>query len=51
MAPSALEHIASKAIDADFWVLSDEIYSRLVYDFTRAKHYGHPGDGKSHHHL
>jgi aspartate/methionine/tyrosine aminotransferase len=32
MAPSALEHIASKAIEGDFWVLSDEIYSRLVYD-------------------
>jgi len=32
LAPSTLEHIASKAIEADFWVLSDEIYTRLVYD-------------------
>lgn len=27
----ALEHIAQRAIERDFWVLSDEIYSRLVY--------------------
>jgi aspartate aminotransferase len=29
---SALEHIAAAAKQHDFWVLSDEIYSRLVYD-------------------
>jgi aspartate/methionine/tyrosine aminotransferase len=28
---SALEHIAAAAIERDLWVLSDEIYSRLVY--------------------
>ena len=28
----ALEHIAQAAIERDLWVLSDEIYSRLVYD-------------------
>ncbi|MFN2176228.1 MAG: pyridoxal phosphate-dependent aminotransferase [Anaerolineales bacterium] len=28
---SALEHIAKTASDLDFWVLSDEIYSRIVY--------------------
>jgi aspartate aminotransferase len=28
----ALEHIAHAAIDRDLWVLSDEIYSRLVFD-------------------
>lgn len=32
MPPSALEHIASVAVERDFWVLSDEIYSRLTYD-------------------
>jgi aspartate/methionine/tyrosine aminotransferase len=32
MPPSALEHIASVAQERDIWVLSDEIYSRLVYD-------------------
>lgn len=29
---SALEHIAEAAIARDFWVLSDEIYARLVYE-------------------
>ncbi|MGW8250168.1 MAG: pyridoxal phosphate-dependent aminotransferase [Anaerolineales bacterium] len=28
---SALEHIASRAEQYDFWILSDEIYSRLVF--------------------
>jgi len=31
MPRSALEHIARTAFDLDFWVLSDEIYSRIVY--------------------
>jgi len=30
--PSTLEHIADAALSFDFWVISDEIYSRLVYD-------------------
>jgi aspartate/methionine/tyrosine aminotransferase len=29
---TALEHIAQAAIQWDFWVLSDEIYQRLVFD-------------------
>jgi aspartate aminotransferase len=32
MPPDALEHIAHVAVERDFWVLSDEIYSRLTYD-------------------
>jgi aspartate/methionine/tyrosine aminotransferase len=28
----ALEHIAQAAMERDFWVLSDEIYARLVYE-------------------
>jgi len=32
MPPSALEHIASVAMDQNIWVLSDEIYDRLIYD-------------------
>ncbi len=32
MPPSALEHIAAVAQGNDIWVLSDEIYSRLVYE-------------------
>jgi len=32
MPRAALEHIAQAAIDRDIWVLSDEIYSRLVFD-------------------
>jgi aspartate/methionine/tyrosine aminotransferase len=27
-----LEHIAAKAQELDFWVMSDEIYARIVYD-------------------
>jgi aspartate/methionine/tyrosine aminotransferase len=33
---SDLEHIARAAQEYDFWVLSDEIYSRLVYDDLQA---------------
>ena len=29
---SDLEHIAAKAIEYDCWVMSDEIYARIVYD-------------------
>ncbi len=29
---SDLEQVASAALEFDFWVMSDEIYSRLVYD-------------------
>jgi aspartate/methionine/tyrosine aminotransferase len=32
MSPSALEHIAATAQEKDIWVLSDEIYARLVYE-------------------
>lgn len=32
MPPAALEHIAEAAQRHDFWVLSDEIYARLVYE-------------------
>ncbi len=32
MPPSALEHVADVARRGDIWVLSDEIYSRLVFD-------------------
>lgn len=32
MSTSALEHIAAAARERDIWVLSDEIYSRLVYE-------------------
>ncbi len=31
MGQADLEHIANLAMEYDFWVLSDEIYSRLVY--------------------
>jgi aspartate/methionine/tyrosine aminotransferase len=34
--PSDLEHIAQVAHDFDLWVLSDEIYSRMVYDGIEA---------------
>jgi aspartate aminotransferase len=27
-----LEHIAQKAIEYDFWIMSDEIYARIAYD-------------------
>ncbi len=32
MSPAALAHIAAVARDRDLWVLSDEIYARLVFD-------------------
>lgn len=32
MPTAALEHVARAAIERDIWVLSDEIYARLVYD-------------------
>jgi len=32
MSPSALEHVAALAMDRNIWVLSDEIYTRLVYE-------------------
>lgn len=32
MPPAALEHVARVACARDFWVLSDEIYARLVYE-------------------
>ncbi len=32
MSPSALEHIAVAAQERDIWVLSDEIYARLIYE-------------------
>jgi len=32
MPMAALEHIAARATEYNFWVLSDEIYSRMVYD-------------------
>ena len=33
---AALEHIAAAAVERDIWVLSDEIYSRLVFDGAEA---------------
>ncbi len=32
MPPAALEHVAAAARSRDLWVLSDEIYARLVYE-------------------
>ncbi|TFG88436.1 MAG: pyridoxal phosphate-dependent aminotransferase [Gemmatimonadales bacterium] len=32
MPPAALEHVAAVARQRDIWVLSDEIYARLVYE-------------------
>jgi len=32
MPPAALEHVAAAARRRDIWVISDEIYARLVYD-------------------
>jgi aspartate/methionine/tyrosine aminotransferase len=32
MPQADLEHIAAKAIEFDCWVMSDEIYARIVYD-------------------
>ncbi len=43
MPQSALEHIAAAAIKHDFWVLSDEIYSRLVYGETAPSIMAIPG--------
>ena len=40
---SALEHIAAAARERDFWVLSDEIYSRMVFDEPAASIYTLPG--------
>ena len=34
MPPAALDHIAAVAQERDIWVLSDEIYARLVYDVS-----------------
>ena len=31
-----LEHIAQAAVDNNFWVLSDEIYTRILYDQKKA---------------
>ena len=35
----------------DFWVLSDEIYSRLVYERSGAQHLRAARHGRAHHHL
>jgi len=43
MSPTALEHIAGAAAQHDIWVLSDEIYSRLVYDKPAASIITLPG--------
>jgi aspartate/methionine/tyrosine aminotransferase len=40
---SALEHIADVALTRDIWVLSDEIYSRLVYDVPASSIAALPG--------
>ena len=40
---AALEHIAEAARRFDFWVLSDEIYSRLVYESPAASIMALPG--------
>jgi aspartate aminotransferase len=34
--PADLEHIASQAEGFDFWVMSDELYTRIVYDGLEA---------------
>ncbi len=39
----ALQHIAEAAVRRDFWVLSDEIYSRLVYERPAPSIYALPG--------
>jgi aspartate/methionine/tyrosine aminotransferase len=39
----ALQHIAAAAAHRDFWVLSDEIYSRLVYERPAPSIYALPG--------
>jgi aspartate/methionine/tyrosine aminotransferase len=43
MPQAALEHIAAAAMQRDIWVLSDEIYSRLVYDHPAPSIYSMPG--------
>lgn len=43
MSPAALDHIARAATQHDIWVLSDEIYSRLVYDTQAASIITLPG--------
>jgi aspartate/methionine/tyrosine aminotransferase len=43
MPQAALEHIATAAMQRDIWVLSDEIYSRLVYDHPAPSIYSMPG--------
>jgi aspartate aminotransferase len=43
MPQAALEHIAAAALQRDIWVLSDEIYSRLVYDHPAPSIYSMPG--------
>jgi aspartate/methionine/tyrosine aminotransferase len=40
---SALEHIANAARERDIWVLSDEIYSRMVFDKPADSVYTLPG--------
>jgi len=32
MSPATLEHVAALAMEKNIWVLSDEIYARLVYE-------------------
>jgi aspartate/methionine/tyrosine aminotransferase len=43
MPQPALEHVAAAARQYDFWVLSDEIYSRLVYGAMAPSIAGLPG--------
>jgi aspartate/methionine/tyrosine aminotransferase len=43
MSPAALEHIAAAAQDHDLWVLSDEIYARLIYDLPAVSIAALPG--------
>lgn len=43
MGRAALEHIAAAAQRYDFWVLSDEIYARLIYDHPAESIVGLPG--------
>jgi aspartate/methionine/tyrosine aminotransferase len=35
-----LEHVAKRALEHDLWILSDEIYSRMVYDGREAPSIG-----------
>jgi len=43
MPPTTLEHIADVVLRGDIWVLSDEIYSRLVYEQPAFSIAGFPG--------